>query len=116
MAPRAMWAKCASSLKTPSEMRFPSREIAGWLRGLEPVTLSSTICRPPAATRNDGELRHGGFSVAQPVAQETGIPARCDTAEPTLIDSDLATISAAGPTLPAAIRAGIVAMVKAVGR
>jgi hypothetical protein len=63
----------------------------------------------------DNELRHGDFSVAHHVAHESGKSAVSSAVEPAAIDPDLASINAAWPTLPAAIRTGIMAMVKAVG-
>jgi hypothetical protein len=72
----------------------------------------------PTAGHNpqqDAELRHGGFSVALPVAHESGKTVPFNAPEPVAIDADLAAIVSAWPTLPAAFRAGILAMVKAAG-
>jgi hypothetical protein len=67
-------------------------------------------------SQTESELRQGGFSVAQPVAQETGKSTISSTRELAAIDPDLAAILNAWPTLPVAIRAGVLAMVKAGGR
>ncbi len=75
------------------------------------LNLPTAGCNP----QQDAELRHGGFSVAQPVAHESRKAADSGAVESVAIDSDLAAIVASWPTLPAAIRAGILAMVKAAG-
>ena len=72
-----------------------------------------------SATQNEranNDLRRADFSVAHPVAHELGISTVVSAAEPSKIDPDLAVVNAAWPTLPTAIRAGIVAMIEAAGR
>jgi hypothetical protein len=61
------------------------------------------------------ELRQADFSVAHPVAHESGNQAESGIPEPTVIDPDVAAVNAAWPTLPAVICTGIVAMVKSAG-
>jgi hypothetical protein len=79
-------------------------------------TRDPQIHNQPTAGRNpqqNADLRHGGFSVAQPVAHERGKAADSGAAEPAAIDPDLAAVITSWRILPAAIRAGILAMVKA---
>jgi hypothetical protein len=53
----------------------------------------------------DSDLRQGSVSVALPVALESG--------KPGLPDADLAAVIDAWPTLPGAIKAGILAIIQA---
>jgi hypothetical protein len=67
----------------------------------------------PSAITNDGkELQQGAFSVAH----ESGKHAVSGASKAAAIDPDLAEVIARWPTLPEALRSGIVALFKAAGR
>ena len=76
-------------------------------------TRDKRICNPPAETHNPlplDELETGGQPLAEPAQNPDAQNAV--TSVPT--DPDLAALVAAWPKLPEALKAGIVAMVKAV--
>src|SRR5271157_4857157 len=75
----------------------------GWLTGFEPAISRSTIWIPPPPHHDqDSDLRPPSRALSPPLPTDT-----CRT------DPDLAAVVAAWPSLPEALKAGIVAMVGA---